>query len=393
MSPHQKITPGFVDKLCFTATATGSHEEAAQVAGRWMQTDVSHSTIHRWVQRLGARAEAQTQERLAQLPREAAPQRQASELAVLLVGGWLVRQRGPGWGKRKTQQNRVEWHELKTGVFYQQEPSGQTSSGRGRLADKVIVSWQGEPMEPGRRLNGEAMRGGLGRARNVLFLGDGAPWIWNLQQDRWAGAVGWWDFYHASQHCWNVWRVARGEKDSRLPQWMDRRLHWLRHGQEKRVGREIAGLKPPKGEAGRLLRREQAYFANQAQRLNYQEIAQRGWPIGSGAVESAGRQKQCRFKRPGQFWTQPGLRHLLTLDEARRKHHWDQLWNYEQCVDAPSPRLPARTGLPLPGDLPSMFPQRRVAAGLELSETISICRLWTSCCCVLFRDAPEKTVG
>jgi len=238
-----------------------------------------------------------------------------------------VRQRGPGWGRPQTQQNRVAWHELKTGVFYLQEQSAQTAGGRGLLADKVIVSWQGQAGELERRLNGEALRGGLGRAKNVLFLGDGAPWIWNLQQDRWAGAVGLLDFYHASQHCWNVWRAVRGEKDPQLPQWMDRRLHWLRHGQERRVGREIAHLKPPPGEAGPMLQREQAYFASQAQRMNYQAIAQRGWPIGSGAVESACRQKQCRFKRPGQFGTQPGLRHLLALDEARRNHHWDQLWN------------------------------------------------------------------
>lgn len=33
LAPHQKITPGFADKLCFTATATGSYEEAAQVVG------------------------------------------------------------------------------------------------------------------------------------------------------------------------------------------------------------------------------------------------------------------------------------------------------------------------------------------------------------------------
>jgi hypothetical protein len=108
---------------------------------------------------------------------------------------------------------------------------------------------------------------------------------------------------------------------------MDRRLHWLRHGQERRVGREVAALKQPQGEVGQLLLREQNYFASQAHRMNYQEISERGWPIGSGAVESACRQKQCRFKRPGQFWTPQGLRHLLALDEARRNHHWDRFWN------------------------------------------------------------------
>ena len=327
LKPHQKITPGFADKLCFTVTATGSYEEAAQVATRWTQSEVSHSTLHKLVQRLGALAEKQTQERLTEVPTAARPQRQASALAILMVDGWMVRQRGPGWGRQKTQQKRVEWHELKTGVFYAQEQAAQTQNGRGLLADKVIVSWQGEAGELGRRLNWEALRGGLGRAKNLLFLGDGAPWIWNLQQDRWAKAVGLLDFYHASQHCWNVWRTARGEQDPRLPCWMDRRLHWLRHGQEKRVWRELAGLKPRQGEAGQVLQREQSYFASHAPRMNYQEIADRGWPIGSGAVESACRQKQCRFKRPGQFWTHQGLRNLLALDEARRNHHWDQLWN------------------------------------------------------------------
>ena len=97
---------------------------------------------------------------------------------------------------------------------------------------------------------------------------------------------------------------------------------------------QIATLKRRRGEAGKVMLREQNYFASHAGRLNYQAIARRGWPIGSGAVESACRQKQGRFKRAGQFWTASGLRHLCALDEARRNHHWDQLWeppNPEQC--------------------------------------------------------------
>jgi hypothetical protein len=327
MAPHQKITPSLADKLCLTATATGSYEEAAQVAAHWMQSPVSHSTLHQLVQRKGALAEEQMQERLNQTPPEAVPQRQASSLGVLLVDGWMVRQRGPGWGKKRSKKAHVEWHEMKTGVFYLQEHSAQTAGDRGLLADKVIVSWQGEPLELGRRLHWEAMRNGLGRAQHCLFLGDGAPWIWNLKQDRWAEAIGLLDFYHASQHCWALWRTVRGEHDPQLTPWMDRRLHWLRHGQQSKVLRELAALRQPAGETGRIIEREQAYFASHALRMNYQAIARRGWPIGSGAVESACRQKQCRFKRPGQFWTPTGLRHLTALDEARRNHHWNQLWN------------------------------------------------------------------
>ena len=79
-----------------------------------------------------------------------------------------------------------------------------------------------------------------------------------------------------------------------------------------------------------MIQREKNYCSGQARRMNYQSIARRGWPIGSGAVESACRQKQCRFKRPGQFWTQAGLSHLAALDQARRNHHWEQLWPLNQ---------------------------------------------------------------
>lgn len=104
LAPHQKITPGFADKLCFTATATGSYEEAAQVASRWTQRMVSRSTVHQLAQRLGALAEQQTQQRVATVPAEELPQRAASQLAVLMVDGWMVRQRGPGWA----QENRTK---------------------------------------------------------------------------------------------------------------------------------------------------------------------------------------------------------------------------------------------------------------------------------------------
>lgn len=325
LSPHQKMTPGFAEKLCFTVTATGCYEEAAAVASKWGGV-IDDSVLHALVQRMGAQAQAQTQERLKTPPQERQPQRSASPLAVLMVDGWQVRQRGAGWGKKKTQQPRVEWHELKTGVFCRHEQSAQTAGGRGLLEEKVVVSWQGEPSELGRRLNWEALRGGLGRARQTLFLGDGASWIWNLQQDRWAHAVGLLDFYHGSQHLWALGEAWCGPAQPKLTQWVEPRLHQLRHGQEKKVLAQIRGLKKRRGAAGGVVERERNYFANHAGRMNYQAMARRGWPIGSGSVESACRQKQCRFKRPGQFWTADGLRRLCALDEARRNHHWDQLW-------------------------------------------------------------------
>jgi hypothetical protein len=325
LTSHQQLSLALEDKLAFTLTATSSYEEAAALAQKW-GVPVSDSALHSLTRRLGSRAEARTQEQLKIPPVEREPQRAPTKLAVLMLDGWQVRQRGPGWGKKKTQQNRVEWHEWKTGVYYRHEQSAHTAGGRGMIEDKIVIGWQGEPVEFARRLHWEAQCAGLGRAQAKLVVGDGAPWIWNVAQDRWAGAHEMLDFYHASEHLWDVGRALHEDQEAATAQWVEPRRHQLRHGREKQVLAELAGLKAPLGEAAKVVLREQNYFASHAGRMNYRTIHRRGWPIGSGAVESACRQKQCRFKRPGQFWTSEGMRHLSSLTEARHNHHWDELW-------------------------------------------------------------------
>jgi hypothetical protein len=320
---HQKMTPALQERLCFTVIETGSYESAARVATKW-GCRVDDSKLHALAQRAGAKAEEQGKERIKTVPQERRPQRQASELGVLLVDGWQVRQRGLGWGARKTPHSRVEWHEMKMGVYYQIEQAARKNNGRGELAEKVVVSTLEDAVELGQRLNWEALRAGLGRAKNLEMLGDGAAWIWNLKDNRWKRAVEVLDFYHGSEHVWALGRALQGEEKAK--DWAEPLLHQIRHGKEKKALGQIARLRRPKGEAAEVVRREQNYFAGQEHRMSYARIAARGWPIGSGAVESACRQRQCRFKRPGQFWSKQGLRNLCALQEASHNYHWQKLW-------------------------------------------------------------------
>jgi hypothetical protein len=68
------------------------------------------------------------------------------------------------------------------------------------------------------------------------------------------------------------------------------------------------------------------YFEQHREHILYQARAAEGCPVGSGAMESLCGQLQGRFKRPGQFWTEPGRRHLMALEIARRNHDWNQIW-------------------------------------------------------------------
>jgi hypothetical protein len=207
------------------------------------------------------------------------------------------------------------------GVFYHQDQNAD-----GVLLEKLNIGWEGEPVELGERLNWEACRHGLGRARHRLAVADGAPWIWRLIEQRWKDAQQVLDFYHASQHLHTLAEALHPTDEQARQRWVDQQCHDLKHGKEKRLLKRIGRLSEGPGPAAEVIRREKNYFQNHSQRLNYQALSRRGWPIGSGSVESACAQRQRRFKRPGQFWTVVGLRHLNALIEARNLNHWDQLW-------------------------------------------------------------------
>lgn len=321
LSPHQQLSPALADKLAFFATVTGSYELAAQTA-RKVGVEIEDSTVREVVQRLGSRAEEKTQQRLKTVPVEVSPARcKPSALGIVMLDGFHVRHRGRGWGRKKTKHPRVEWHEQKVGVFYCAEHNGG-----GEITEKVVVSVQGEPVEIGERLHWQAVRAGMGRAQELLAVGDGAPWIWNLISARWSQAHQLLDFYHASQHLHALGEALYPRDEGERGKWIGTQCHRLRHGHHRVVLRRIAALPESSGADGEVVRREKNYFTSHASRVNYREAAERGWPIGSGAVESACAQKQGRFKRPGQFWTAKGLANLNALIEARDSGCWDELW-------------------------------------------------------------------
>ena len=76
-----------------------------------------------------------------------------------------------------------------------------------------------------------------------------------------------------------------------------------------------------------LLQRDIAYFQTHREHLHYQELAAKGSPIGTGAMESTCGQLQTRVKRTGQFWKPTGLANMLALKAALQNEDWPALWS------------------------------------------------------------------
>lgn len=332
LAPHQKITPRLAEKLCFTALATTAYEQAAAVAACW-GVPVDDAVIHQQVQRAGERADQQAEARVAASADTPASRPPPDTPAlVIMMDGWMVRQRGEQWGLKPATAagERVAWQECKSAVIYRLQQAVKTEHERGLLVEKFVVAYHGEPLEFGRRVQAEARRRGLGQVPQVFVVADGGVWIWNIVADRFAEATGVLDFYHASQHLWAVAHALYPDQEAAARTWVEPLLHQLRHGGEARVLQTLHDLPawcvqraqplPPS------LATETQYFENHREHLHYAARAAEGCPVGSGAMESFCAQLQGRFKRCGQFWTEPGRRRLLALEIARRNRDWPTVW-------------------------------------------------------------------
>ncbi len=328
LAAYQRVSPELEALVCYTATAVGSFEGAAAMAQRW-GSPVSDDLIHAHVQQRGAVAKDLTR------PSPAVPAREPAFSLVIMMDGWMARERGPDWGAsaRKKAPERIAWHEIKSAVIYRLEQRAEKASGRGLLLEKFIVACPPAttPVDFGAAVEAEARQRGLGRAKHVYLVMDGAVWLWDLAEDRFATAVKTLDFHHASEHLWAVGHALHGEGSAAAVAWVEKLLHHLRHGQEARVVRRLQDLLTPaagrSAETQALLQREAHYFKTHREHLHYQTIERAGAPIGSGAVESLGAQLQRRFRCSGQFWMRPGLSHLLALAVLFRNRDEAYLWN------------------------------------------------------------------
>lgn len=339
MDSRQEMSPVMEEKICYTATRTDSYKSASEVAEKW-GAKIDDATLHVHVQKAGKRAEKLLEERVEEamnpetrhkVIEESKRENGESGFSLIIeMDGWMIRERGADWGLRPPEKTgeRISWHEIKTAVIFRLDHRAENQSGRREIIEKYMVAYRGSPYEFGRRVFAEALRRGLNQAEQVYIISDGAVWIWNIVEDRFSDAIGVLDYYHASQHIWEV-GAAIHEDTERMRKWVVSRLKGLKAGNIEGVLQALryAMNKCASLEQKNILERELNYFSHHKEHTDYKKMNELNCPIGSGAVESACGQLQNRFKSTGQFWTMEGEEALMHLEIARRNHDWDEIWD------------------------------------------------------------------
>ncbi len=237
-------------------------------------------------------------------------------------------------GKKKRRKFKIEWREPKVMILFEIDEKGRMVRGSRPVIDGTL---QG-PDALIELVAFHLHRMGAAKAKVVIFLADGAPWIWarldwvvaqaKLEPARVVEALDW---CHGVHHlslglaALDLKEKLRGELYSRL-----RGL--LKNGKSKAVLAELEDLAKDQCDDSPVWR-EIGYLRkhSEAGRLRYDCFRCRGLPIGSGAIESTIRRViNLRLKGNSIYWTEENAEAVFQLRAAVVSGRWDEIFTHTQ---------------------------------------------------------------
>jgi hypothetical protein len=322
-------TPAVARLMCRAASRAGSYQEAAGDLAAYAGLQLDARDLGRMVAALAPGL----REALAGIdPITAA---QTTPIPVLYVScdgtGTPMRREELQNIKGKQPDGSARTREAKLGCVFTQTVCDEEGK---PLRDPNSTSYTGTYQgcrEVAVLLHQEARRRGLDRAKQVVYLGDGAAWVWENCRLTFPGAAEILDFYHASEH---VGQLAAAIHDNDSAQAAACRSRWCHDMKQTSPAALLAesralldshpGWSESKREAIQL---QINYLESHSTRTQYGQYQSKGWFIGSGVVEAGcktviGR----RLKQSGMFWSQSGAEDILSLRCLVLGPHFDTTW-------------------------------------------------------------------
>lgn len=184
-------------------------------------------------------------------------------------------------------------------------------------------------------------RGVLRHPGTVVAISDGATWIQEALDLQVPQAIRVLDVMHAVEYLADAAKANCGPGTVATSEWIGQWRHALRAGRWDDVLAALDQLPPsPERDAARR------YLGNRTGMLAYDRCDAMGWPVGSGAVESANKLVvEARMKGAGRHWCPESVNPMVSLRAVLASDRWDAVW---PRIVAAWPRQHQRPAAPPP---------------------------------------------
>jgi hypothetical protein len=289
----------------------------AEMLAHFAHVDLGGATARRLTERAGAAYEAVQAAALTRLERELPAPGSGPAVQQVSVDGAMVPLR------------HGQWIEVKTVVIgtVERDPTG----GEVRAADLSTFSRHAEADAFARQATVELHRRGTATAGTVVGVADGALWCPGFYDHHRPDAVRILDFYHAQGYLVAAAQATFGTGTAATSEWLGRQGHALKHQSAEVALAALAALPVAEAadRAAAAAARDEAvaYLSARLDQVRYAGFLAAGYPIGSGAVESANKSVvEARLKGAGMHWELAHVNPMLALRGVACSDRWAEAW-------------------------------------------------------------------
>ena len=208
------------------------------------------------------------------------------------------------------------WRENKLGEVFSSDNIYFWTDNKGerqhKIKKKEYVSYVGSVNEFKKHLFACALRGGYGCYEETVILSDGATWIRNMAQEMYPDAQQILDYFHLCENVNDYAKCLFNQNEIKYKPWAKNICTALKNSEHKRVLKELE--KSKNKELKNCSTNLFGYICNNVDNIDYKNYEERGYFIGSGAIESGHKLiLQQRLKQAGMRWNVETAQPLLTL--------------------------------------------------------------------------------
>ena len=164
----------------------------------------------------------------------------------------------------------------------------------------------------------------------LICLMDGEEPLWSAKEAWLDRAVEILDFFHVSEHLWQMGRIHL--KGRKLNDFVEHHARMFLEGKVDYAVRNFKRLIKKwklRGEPKESMEREIGYFQRNRGRMRYDEYLAKGYPIGSGVAEGTCRNLvKDRMELTGMRWEQRGAQGMIHLRALYLNDEWSTFINY-----------------------------------------------------------------
>lgn len=316
------MTNGMTETISYAAQKDGSFKEASESIDKYLDLDVSSTTIQKISEEVGevifdqdieeAKKILSNNENAGNNCESNIFQKKAEKLFVFADGSMIC------------MDEKNLWKEIKLGLVVNNENVDYINMDNMKISEREYVSYLGNKDEFKKLLYSAVLKAGYYDQTEIICIGDGAKWIWNMFEELFPNCIKILDYYHFDENLYKYAKYVFKNDEIKIKKWTSKIKELAFENRSNDIIKEIQNIDVDLSNKPSDVPNLLTYISEKKDLIKYGYFKEKNYIIGSGAIESGNKLVlQRRLKQAGMHWSSDGAQHIAAL----RTKYKSKLWN------------------------------------------------------------------